>query len=46
MLQVYKVYIGSTQTLNNRVSLHKSNIKETVTRKMFQNTFTNAVMNV
>ena len=30
-----KVYIGSTQALNNRVSLHKSNIKPLENRNLY-----------
>ena len=39
-----KAYIGLTQALSNRISLQKKNsIKLSENRKLFENTFTNAV---
>ncbi len=35
MLQVKNVYIESTQGLNNRISLHRSNIKLSENRKLY-----------
>ena len=36
-----EIYIGSTQALNTKTSLHKSDIKIEENRKLFQNAYTN-----